>query len=266
MWRAGIGGMMDSHDCDEEVTMSNRDQAVALPDRTTTPAAKRLAQAAIAGQLLFVAGWLVAGALEGHGYSALRHDVSDLGALTAHHPWLAFGTSGVGGLLTIVFALGALRPSLATPGHPAWLPAALVALSLPALDSFGDAFFRLDCRAADTGCTMSRAASSWHGKLHLIVFAVAALCTLAAPFVLAARMRAVDGWRDLARPTRRFGAAFAVLLVLTIALGESSVAGLVQRVVIVVVVIGVVVLAGRVASAPRAVAYAKSSEVQSPLA
>lgn len=233
---------------------------------TATKTSTRLAQAAIAGQILFVLGWLVAGALEGHGYSAVRHDVSDLGALTAHHPWLALVASGVGGLLTIVFALGALRPSLATPGHPAWLPAALVALSLPALDSFGDVFFRLDCRAADTGCTMSRAASSWHGKMHLIVFAVAAVCTLAAPFVLAARMRAVEGWRQAARPTRRFGVAAAVLVVLTIVLGESSVAGLVQRVVILVVVTGVAVLARRVADAPRPVAYANSSGVQSPLA
>jgi hypothetical protein len=39
----------------------------------------------IAAQLLFVGGMLILGATEGHEYSAGRHDISDLGALTAHH-------------------------------------------------------------------------------------------------------------------------------------------------------------------------------------
>ena len=44
-----------------------------------------LAIAAVAAQVLFVGGWLIGGAIEGHGYSAGRHDISDLTALTAHH-------------------------------------------------------------------------------------------------------------------------------------------------------------------------------------
>jgi hypothetical protein len=68
------------------------------------------------------------------------------------------------------------------------------------LDNLSDAFFRLDCRTADPGCTA--AASSWHAKVHLAVGLISAVATIAAPFVLAARMRYVPGWRDLARPTR----------------------------------------------------------------
>src|SRR5438270_6718022 len=106
-----------------------------------------LASGAIAAQVLFVAGWLVGGSIEGHGYSPMRHDISDLGALTAHHTWLAVGSLGISGGLTMAFALAALRPTFGPGTAGAWL----VALSLPSLDGMSDAFFRLDCRAADTG-------------------------------------------------------------------------------------------------------------------
>src|SRR6185295_1007568 len=98
---------------------------------------------------------------------------------------------GVSGVLTMAFAVGALRPALGIAG---WL----VAVSLPALDNLGDVFFRLDCRAADAGCSASQATASWHGKMHIAVFLIAAIPTLIAPFVLSRRMAAVDGWRDLA--------------------------------------------------------------------
>ena len=60
----------------------------------------RLAWAAIAAEVVFVAGWLVLGAIEGHGYSPGRHDISDLGAPTAHHVWLNALTLLISGALT----------------------------------------------------------------------------------------------------------------------------------------------------------------------
>jgi hypothetical protein len=42
------------------------------------------------------------------------------------------------------------------------------------LDNLSDAFFRLDCQAADPACTPAAAASSWHGKVHLVVGLVSA--------------------------------------------------------------------------------------------
>jgi hypothetical protein len=205
---------------------------------------RNLALAAIVGQIVFVLGWLIGGAIEGHGYSFARHDISDLGALTAHHPALYFAICGIGGFSAMAFALGALRPAFG-------LGAVLLALSLPSLDSASDTFFRLDCRAADHGCSMSDAATSWHGKAHIGFFLVAALFSIAAPFVLAARMRALDAWRDLARPTRIFGVVFVVGFVLALATGDSSVAGLVQRVLIVYVCAGLCVLAWRVRATPQ---------------
>ena len=204
-----------------------------------------LASGAIAAQVLFVAGWLVGGSIEGHGYSPARHDISDLGALTAHHTWLAVGTLAMSGGLTMAFAIWALPPSLAASGGGA-LGAVLVAFSLTSLDSLSDAFFRLDCRAADTGCTMSRAAASWHGKIHLIAFGVAAIATIVAPFVLARRMRALDEWRDLAGRARAFGYVTIAVLLAAMASSDSSVQGVTQRVAATLVPLGVVALAWRV--------------------
>jgi hypothetical protein len=200
-----------------------------------------LAGAAIAGQLLFIAGWLVLGMVEGHGYSAGRHDVSDLGALTAHYATASRLTEGIGGALTIAFAVFVLGPSLRSAAG-AWL----VAASLPAFDTMSDAFFRLDCRAADAGCTTAEATASWHGKAHLLCFGVAALATVVAPFVLSRAMRKVEGWHDLARPTWIFGIVLITALVVTGATTGTAVQGWTQRGAIVLVALGVSSLSWRV--------------------
>jgi hypothetical membrane protein len=183
---------------------------------------------AVVGQLVFVGGWLVLGVVEGHGYSAMRHDISDLGALTAHHATAARLTLFVSGALTVGVAL-ALRRRLGNA-------ALLIALSLPGLDGLSDAFFRVDCRAADAGCSMSDATSSWHGKVHIAVFVVAALATVAAPFVLA---------RRLGRPARVFGWIVVALLLVTGASSGTAVQGLTQRITAVVVCAAFVALVFR---------------------
>jgi hypothetical protein len=206
----------------------------------------RLADAAIAAQALFIGGWLVLGQLEGNGYSAGRHDISDLGALTARHPaaWLA--VLGIAGALTMAFAIGALRPALTVAGRPRPVSPWLVALSLPALDNLGDVFFRLDCRAADAGCSASDAAASWHGKAHLIVFAVAVIPTLIAPFALAHRMKLLDQWQDLVGLARIFGVLLLVGIVVNAVTTGMGVQGWTQRGLIVFVCAGVAALAVRV--------------------
>jgi hypothetical membrane protein len=201
--------------------------------------ARRLAWGAIVAQVVFIASWLVGGAIEGHGYSVATDDISDLGALTAHHPTLVLVAFGISGALTIAFALGVIRPVLGVGG---WL----LALSLPALDNLSDAFFRLDCRAADAGCSASNAAASWHGKVHIAVFLVAAVATIATPFVLARSMRHVDGWRDLAPGARIFGVVIIVGAIANAVLTGTSVQGLAQRTLAVIVPLGIVALAVRV--------------------
>jgi hypothetical protein len=101
--------------------------------------------------------WLLAGTMQTGGYSAASHDVSDLGALTEQSPLVMLTAQGIAGALTIAFALLALQPALAVPGRRAALGAWLLAASLMGLDNLSDAFFRLDCRAADPGCTAAAA-------------------------------------------------------------------------------------------------------------
>jgi Protein of unknown function (DUF998) len=221
---------------------------------TYTTAVRRrswFAVAVIAAQLLFVGGMLVLGAIEGDGYSAGRHDISDLGALTAQHATAARLIVGIAGAVTIAFALLVLRPSLRAANGRAPVGAWLVALSLPGLDTMSDAFFRLDCRAADAGCTMAEATASWHGKAHIVCFVIAALATVAAPFALAHRMRKVDGWQDLAVPTRIFGILTIVALAVTAATTGTPAQGWTQRGAIVLVALGIGALARRVLKVER---------------
>ncbi len=205
-----------------------------------------LATAAALGQAAFIGAWFVLGLIEGHGYSPAEDNISDLGAPTAHHVgwWLTAGA--VSGVATIAFALWALRPALDLPGKRAAAGAWLVAISLPAIDNVGDTFFRLDCRAADAGCTAARSMASWHGKAHGIVFVVALLPTLVAPFALAHRMKELPAWRDLVRPARGYGVVFVAGVVLAIVTTGSGVQGWTQRFLTTLVPLGVVALALRV--------------------
>jgi hypothetical protein len=205
-----------------------------------------LSWGAIAGIVVFNLGWLLAGAVQTGGYSVASHDVSDLAALTAQAPLVMLAATGIAGVLTIAFALLALRPALAVPGRGTALGAWLLAASLMGLDNLSDAFFRLDCRAADPGCTAAAAASSWHGKVHIGVALVSAIATIAAPFALAARMRHTPGWHDLARPALVFGALFLAVLVTYAVLEGKPGGGYLQRAAILLASVGVATLALRV--------------------
>lgn len=199
----------------------------------------RIARAAVLAQLVFVGGWLVIGVLEDRGYQPMRHDISDLAALTARYATADRVTLALAGSLTIAFAF-VLRWHLGNA-------ALVLALSLPGLDNLTDSVFRLDCRAADAGCTFSDAIASWHGKAHVGIFALSALATIAAPFVLARAMRRREGWVGLARPTKLFGFVTIALLVATGASSGTAVGGLTQRIAATVVTGGVAFLAWRVA-------------------
>jgi hypothetical membrane protein len=205
-----------------------------------------LAWGAIGGVVVFNLGWLIGGALQAGSYSAATDDVSDLGALTAQHPWVILTGGAIAGALTILFALFALRPALAVPGRGTALGPWLLAASLMGLDNLSDVFFRLDCRAADRGCSTSAAMSSGHGTIHGVVGAATAIVTIVTPFVLASRMHRADGWRDLARPTFTFGWLFLAVLIGYAALGGETGSGYLQRAAIVLLSAGVATLALRV--------------------
>ena len=219
--------------------------------RTVDRRAVWLAWSAVAGVVVFNLGWLIVGALQGGGYSVAKHDVSDLAALTAQYAWVMLIAQGIAGTLIILFALFALLPALAVPGRGPALGAWLLAASLIGLDTLSDAFFRLDCRAADPGCTAAAAASSWHGRVHLGVALVSGIATIALPFALAPRMRRADGWHDLARPTVLAGSLLVAILAVYVAFEGRTGGGYLQRAAILVFSAGVVALAVRVRALAR---------------
>jgi hypothetical protein len=200
----------------------------------------------VAGVVVFDLGWLFAEAVQTGGYSVGRHDVSDLGALTAQHAWVVLITGGISGVLTIAFAIGGLRPALRIPGRRDALGAWLLAASLMGLDNVSDAFFRLDCRAADPGCSSAVAMGSWHGTVHAVVGVIAAVATMGALFTLPPRMRRIGAWQDLARPMLATAWVFTALLVAYVAREGRAGGGLLQRVLIVILSVVVIVLALRV--------------------
>jgi hypothetical protein len=159
--------------------------------------------------------------------------------------------SGIAGALTILFAFFALRPALAVQGRGSALGAWLLAASLMGLDNLSDVFFRLDCRAADRGCSTSAAMNSWHGTIHGVVGAATAVVTIATPFVLASHMRRADGWRDLARPTFAFGFLFLAVLIGYASLEGKQGGGYLQRTAILLLSAGVVTVALRVRALAR---------------
>ena len=59
-------------------------------------------------------------------------------------------------------------------------------------------------------------------------------------------MRGTERWHDLARPTRIFGVVVALSAIASVALTDTPVQGLAQRIVAVIVPLGVVALAVRV--------------------
>jgi hypothetical membrane protein len=221
--------------------------AVPLPQAGPgRPAQRALAWAAVGGQVLVTTAWLIGGTIQGGGYSVAADDISDLGALTADQPWLILIAQGVSGALTMAFAMVALRPALAVAGHRAALSAWLVGLSAAGLDDLSDAFFRLDCRAADLGCTEAVATASWHGTIHGHVGTITFAILVLAPFALARRMQFVPGWRSLARPTLGYGLVLLAAVIAYVLLSISSGGGWAQRAVALLGSLGVVVLALRV--------------------
>ena len=211
-------------------------------------------------QLLFVAGFVAAGVAQPRAYSVRDDDISDLGALTAHHPWLELGPSLVAGVVTIAFALLVLGPLVGGAGP--WL----LALSLMGLDNVTDPFFRLDCGRDVAGCTESMRAGSWHADVHEVVGLLSALATAVAFVVLARRFRGRPGWHDLAVPSYLFAAAFTTGLTAYATLAEHRGGGLMQRLLVLLLVGAFTALASRagngaVASLPL---YAKASEEDDP--
>src|SRR5207237_4805899 len=101
---------------------------------------RALACLAIAAQVVFVVGWIIAGALE-PGYSPVRSYVSELGRRGAAHPWIFDVSVVVWGIGFI--ALGVALASALRTRRWAWVAPAVFLFA--GVCAILDAPLRLDC-------------------------------------------------------------------------------------------------------------------------
>jgi hypothetical membrane protein len=204
-----------------------------------------LTLAVVPAQLLFLAALLVAQAVQRNGYKPSRYDISDLGSLTADHPWVLLVPEAVAGLVTVAFALLVLRPVVGGPGP--WL----LATSLVGLDDVTDALFRLDCRRVDPGCTDDVRTASWHAQVHELVGLLAVVATVLALLALAHRFRRLVAWADLARPALVIGGLFLSAMLVYAVRESRPGGGVAQRLAVLLVVAFFAVLVRRLLALSR---------------
>lgn len=150
-----------------------------------TMSTRALAIVAVAGQLLFVLAWGVAGIVE-PGYSAATQAVSELFSRTAEHPWIV--RAGIALLVPSYLASAALLHRRLGRSGIAAAVLFLLAVVLAALVDLNP----LDCMTnASRTCAAKVAAgevSAAHDR-HNTAAVTLQLCLVATPFVVAFALR-----------------------------------------------------------------------------
>jgi hypothetical protein len=143
---------------------------------------RRLAWFAIAAQVLFVASWVVAGALE-PGYSHIDRPISELGSAFAAHPWIANAGFVVLGLSIVTLAPGGVATLPARPARS--VTAALLVFCGLAMGAMG--FLHIECSFTATSCRdLFRAGElSWQTEVHVWLGLALQIALVATPFALA---------------------------------------------------------------------------------
>ena len=145
---------------------------------------RSLAWFAVGAQALFVASWILAGALE-PGYS-VSTGVSDLAAHGMRHPWIVMGGLAVIGLGVAALAPG-LRAVLPPGGRVAGLEPAAGLFVVAGVGFVVAAFSRLDCDLSQAAChaRLDAGQLSWHTGLHLWAGLATEAALVLTPFALA---------------------------------------------------------------------------------
>jgi uncharacterized protein DUF998 len=184
------------------------------------------AMVGIAGELLFTATWLTNSFLQGPGYSTIRDDISEMGALTAPHPHIFLVIQAIAGIATMCFILFGLRLVLKHSDKIGTLGIPLAVIST--LQDISDAFFRLDCRVAD-GCTVAQTTQSGHAQIHALIGFICLIALIGAPFMLARRFAILKDWQHLVVITRITGIVIVLAIILTALPQTASIHGLTER-------------------------------------
>lgn len=204
----------------------------------------------LAAQIVFVAGWLLAGLWQGPNYSAVDHTISDMYADAAPHAAFLIVCVTLGGIGTVLFALLGLRPALRAAGGLATAGSVLLSLSILGLGDLLTPLERAGCRIADAGCTVADQTANLGGKLDGILSTFGLVVFVIAGFVLAQAMQHLAQWKRFAWPTRIVSMVVVVLLVLTAGTSSSGPGGLFERLLAFVTAASVAVLAVGTAQIP----------------
>lgn len=124
-----------------------------------------LAWLAILAQVVFLGGWVLAGALEPH-YSHVRQYISELGRDGAANPWIFMTFMAIWGLGWIALAIGVV-PSLRTRR---WPLAMSLFFSLAGVCAILVGPLRMDCSTILSAACRSHEATdgrSWHYEAHI---------------------------------------------------------------------------------------------------
>ena len=138
--------------------------ASSRPVRIGRGTVRGLAWFALVGQVVFVASWIVAGALE-PGYSHAESGMGALGARGAEHPWIMLGGFAVLGLS--IAALGPAVLAVLERRRATWVAAALFVVAGAAMAA--EALLPLDCDFATAACQSRFEAGelSWQTSANL---------------------------------------------------------------------------------------------------
>lgn len=189
--------------------------------------------AGIGAAFLITLGWIVGGLVQGAGYSWSRQEISDLGALTAQHPWVWNLADSASGLLILVFAFGLL--AVVRSSHAGRIGAGLIAVV--GLGSVLDGVVREDCPLSTSeACRRLQddPGLSWHHQVHDIESVIVVVALLAAPFALAKAFRQFDALRGLRGYTLATGVAAVAATVAYVPLYGDPGAGIAQRALILI--------------------------------
>jgi hypothetical membrane protein len=153
-----------------------------LPDGAR-PRTLLLSWAAILAQVVFLGGWVLAGALEPH-YSATRQYISELGREGAANPWIFTIFMVIWGLGFIALAV-AIVPSLRSRPWPLAMPLFFVLAGICAI-LVGP--LRMDCSATLSAVCRFRynaGEASWHYYAHAWLSVAIKVCLLLTGFAFA---------------------------------------------------------------------------------
>jgi hypothetical membrane protein len=191
----------------------------------------------VAGPAAFTGAWIIS-SLRQRGLPAARPQISGLASMTARDPWIMIAGFALLGCGAIVFG-AALRAGL---GRRAAGPAPVL-IEIAGVLAIGAGLLRRDHVLLTPG------PESWHNHAHDFVSAGAYVLLIAAPVLLARRLRRDPFWRPLALPLTAAAVISAVLLVAFYAM-HGSWDGTLQRIAVSVPLAAIAATAIRLAQLP----------------